>query len=51
MFTVTSRSGTSAVRPATMRIKVGDWLGIQTSTPLSPTSAVQFIGSIAVCAR
>ena len=44
-----------AVLPATSLMRVGDWLGIQTSTPfLSPcrvTCAVQFIGSAVVCAR
>jgi hypothetical protein len=53
--TVTWACGTSAVLPAISLMRVGDWLGIQTSTPfLSPcrvTSAVQFIGSMVVCAR
>lgn len=56
MCTVTSDCDTPAVFAAASRISVGDWLGIQTSTPCRPSScfltcAVQFIGSIGVCAR
>nr|WP_170303713.1 hypothetical protein [Reyranella soli] len=59
VYTPTASCGTSATLDAIRRTSVGDWLGIQTSTlALSPpvpswrvTCAVQFIGSMVVCAR
>jgi hypothetical protein len=45
---VTSSCDRPAARAAASRIRVGDWLGIQSSSALPVNSAVQFIGSIGV---
>jgi hypothetical protein len=49
--TTTSDCDRPAARAPARRIRVGDWFGIQSSSDSPRNSAVQFIGSIGVCAR